>query len=432
MNRTRVCMVSLVCLFLCPARLLALDEDVTVKVTWDANSEQDLAGYRLYWGTSDRGTAADAAQFSYDTNKLATVSSTPGTTVDGLGSNILYYFALTAFNSNQVESLFSDQVVFQPTDIPVTNGAAWRYRKGTAEPAVPARAWREPDFDDSGWSSGNAPFGYGDGPYGTALADMRSNYPSLYMRRTFQVANPSLVTEAKLDMRYDDGFIVWLNGVEVARLNVTGSPGTFVPHSATASDVVGDGTAWSVTLTGKDVPAFRAGENVLAVHGFNRSLAGSSDFTLDAKLTLVRHALALDTDMDRDGLPDAWEISHFGTNTTQDAATDSDGDGVRDIEEFVAGTDPDGSNSYLAVTLAGAPTGELLVSLPGLQATGAGLAAYDRYYALEARDAWVDAIWGAVPGYAARLGTGSAIIYTNPGADSVGYYRGRVWLQPKP
>ncbi|MBN1670814.1 MAG: fibronectin type III domain-containing protein, partial [Kiritimatiellae bacterium] len=53
-------------------------------------------------------------------------------------------------------------------------GTAWRYRAGTSEASDPARAWRAPGYDDSGWAEGPAPFGYSsdpaEGPFGTTLA----------------------------------------------------------------------------------------------------------------------------------------------------------------------------------------------------------------------------------------------------------------------
>jgi hypothetical protein len=44
-------------------------------------------------------------------------------------------------------------------------------------------------------------------------------------------------------------------------------------------------------------------------------------------------------DSDNDGLPDAWELSHFGT-LARDGSGDFDGDGLSDLAEYLAGTDP--------------------------------------------------------------------------------------------
>ena len=45
-------------------------------------------------------------------------------------------------------------------------------------------------------------------------------------------------------------------------------------------------------------------------------------------------------DDDQDGLPDAWEREHGLTGLSADAAGDSDGDGLRNVDEFHGGTDP--------------------------------------------------------------------------------------------
>jgi calcineurin-like phosphoesterase family protein/Calx-beta domain-containing protein/purple acid phosphatase-like protein/thrombospondin type 3 repeat protein len=45
-------------------------------------------------------------------------------------------------------------------------------------------------------------------------------------------------------------------------------------------------------------------------------------------------------DADGDGLPDAWEVTHFGNTTSQNGSGDPDGDGATNQEEFQALTDP--------------------------------------------------------------------------------------------
>ena len=47
-----------------------------------------------------------------------------------------------------------------------------------------------------------------------------------------------------------------------------------------------------------------------------------------------------DTDDDQDGLPDDWEVEHFGSIESCNPGDDSDNDGLTNLEEFEAGTDP--------------------------------------------------------------------------------------------
>src|SRR4030095_8616576 len=106
----------------------------------------------------------------------------------------------------------------------------WKYFRGLEEASSPdTTAWRRPDFEDAAWKEGAAPFGFGDPPYGTDLSrldpPMRNNYSSLFLRRSFDLSDVSRVLELEMNADYDDGFIVWLNGVEILRVNVNGLPG---------------------------------------------------------------------------------------------------------------------------------------------------------------------------------------------------------------
>ena len=89
--------------------------------------------------------------------------------------------------------------------------------------AEPSPAWSVLPFNDSSWNVGNSGIGYGDGDDSTVIA----NTVSLYLRKQFNIIDTSVIQEAKLHMDYDDGFVAYLNGVEIARWNMTGSPPPF-------------------------------------------------------------------------------------------------------------------------------------------------------------------------------------------------------------
>ena len=57
-----------------------------------------------------------------------------------------------------------------------------------------------------------------------------------------------------------------------------------------------------------------------------------------------------DPDTDHDGMPDAWEDANgFNRNNPNDAALDADGDGMTNLQEYIAGTDPHNAGSKLKI-----------------------------------------------------------------------------------
>lgn len=108
----------------------------------------------------------------------------------------------------------------------IHTNATWAYRKGTAEASAPdPAAWRMLSFNDGAWPRGAATFYYGESiAGGTQLADMQNSYSTLFLRRTFVVTNAADLASLELHAVCDDGFIAWINGVEVARRNVDGLP----------------------------------------------------------------------------------------------------------------------------------------------------------------------------------------------------------------
>lgn len=120
----------------------------------------------------------------------------------------------------------------------VSRGDTWRYRRGTNEPQVDWRTAGNASLDAT-WLSGPGGFGYGDpGIQGeaTTITNMRNVHSTFYIRREFQISNVVDTTaELRLIVDYDDGFVAYLDGVEIARRNVTGVAGTPVTFNALAS-----------------------------------------------------------------------------------------------------------------------------------------------------------------------------------------------------
>jgi hypothetical protein len=156
----------------------------------------------------------------------------------------------------------------------VPEGASWRFFRGRSEPS-PALEWTARAFDDSAWETGPSGFGYGDADDATLLDDMRGSYTTVYVRKLFSIPDPSRYRRFLLSVRADDGFVAYLNGVEVGRARA-GKPGARVPSNGTATFATEAPLATPVWV---DVKLFRAGENCLAIQGLNCSL-GSSDLSL--------------------------------------------------------------------------------------------------------------------------------------------------------
>ncbi|HAK95022.1 MAG TPA: hypothetical protein DCM87_08475, partial [Planctomycetes bacterium] len=169
----------------------------------------------------------------------------------------------------------------------LAKGSAWRYLPGTGEASSPdPAAWRDCDFDVSTWAEGPAPFGYGEPALGTDLSaldpPMRRNYTTVFLRTEFSISDPARLAALWADASYDDGFLLWINGVEVLRLNVGGEPGTYVAPTAVASTNREALPAQRLLLP--DPAAYLVpGANIVAVQALNQSLS-NTDFFFDLAL----------------------------------------------------------------------------------------------------------------------------------------------------
>jgi hypothetical protein len=95
-------------------------------------------------------------------------------------------------------------------------------------------------------------------------------------------------------------------------------------------------------------------------------IGGATKFTLNpadrGKVERVdlRSTLAPD-DTDADGMPDAWELLHFGSAKGGDPDADTDGDGSSNLDEFRAGTNPRDPHSVLEIVEVSSDAGGVLV-----------------------------------------------------------------------
>jgi hypothetical protein len=106
-------------------------------------------------------------------------------------------------------------------------------------------------------------------------SEMQSNN-SVYIRIEFDVSDPGSIERLELRMKYDDGFVAFLNGTVIASANAPvslqwNSTATAGHEANAATDEVFDVTAKKSAL--------KVGRNVLAIQGLNDAI-GSSDMLI--------------------------------------------------------------------------------------------------------------------------------------------------------
>ena len=154
-------------------------------------------------------------------------------------------------------------------------GETWSYAKGTADPSSPIEAWRQEEFDDSGWLTGPTPIGFGDNDIATEITDMRRVYAAMFFRKEFDVADLSAIDGLFLEVDYDDGFAAYLNGVEVVSSNLA-------DRATTATAPTLKNEVLTVVLNDRK-GLLHEGTNLLAVQVHNSTLR-SNDFRFQARL----------------------------------------------------------------------------------------------------------------------------------------------------
>jgi hypothetical protein len=136
------------------------------------------------------------------------------------------------------------------------------------------------------------------------------------------------------------------------------------------------------------------------------------------------------TDTDVDGLPDAWESRFFGDIAVEDSvpSADADADGIDNLNEYIAGSNPTDPASFCRLTLL-MTDGQPNVSFVATRAAGGGYEGKLRYYTLEQSTIPEPGIWSAVFGKANILGQDQSVSQTIGSEAADTCYRLRAWLQ---
>ena len=249
--------------------------------------------------------------------------------------------------TSAVVTVFITDFTPQPVTL-VSTGALWQYLDTGQDPGT---NWMALDYNASSWSNGFAELGYGDAsdgrPERTVISygpNSSSKYMAYYFRHTFLVTNPADIQQLTLSVMRDDGAVAYLNGVEIYRDNMPAGTVTFQTAALSAATGADEYTFFSTNV---NPSLLLQGTNILAVEVHQNS-ATSTDVSFDATLT----AMVVNSDYDQDGLPNVWELAHgLDPRDPSDGNRDSDGDGMSDGQEFLAGTNPFDATSVLRLSI---------------------------------------------------------------------------------
>lgn len=168
------------------------------------------------------------------------------------------------------------------------SGASWRYYDGGS---LDGQAWTAPAYSATSWTTARAPFGYGSAgkTMAGATTQLQRNVPTVYFRRTFNLAREPQPTDVyTLHYSVDDGMIAYVNGTEAGLYHLwSGATYEETCQSRGQSWYEGDEPHTGTLVIPNRL--LHAGQNTLAVELHNCN-ATSSDLWFDASLTLTTPA----------------------------------------------------------------------------------------------------------------------------------------------
>lgn len=213
-----------------------------------------------------------------------------------------WYHLLATAEASDVMRLFvngQEEGTPVPVAVPWSAGSRWLFGSNSGEGFTffngvmdDVALWHRvlPPAQIAALAAGAAPAGSG-GLTGLFLTDLTAEMAGVnstcWARLPFNISAGAYYDLLTLKVRYDDGFIAWLNGTEIARRNFSGTPAwnsrssvERPPNEVDLTDYI-DITTFTSLL--------RTGQNVLALQGLNAS-ATNGDFAIEVELT-ARHGI---------------------------------------------------------------------------------------------------------------------------------------------
>lgn len=271
-----------------------------------------------------------------------------------LGFSLLLSLSALSFNSSDLSPETRQETL-------ISAGSSWSY----IDSGTPASQWNSFDFDHSHWDRGTALFGFG---FNNQSSSLQTGQTSYYFRKTIQVDKLEEMQSVTLFLRRDDGAIVYINGKEVLRDNLPKGKVTGKTKALKKVEGIAEFIYYPFSI---DIADFEEGTNTVAVE-IHQAGKKSDDLCFD--LSLICSIATKDSDgdgisdyrdhfpklaseqvdSDDDGLGDQWELDHFG-NLSSSPTDDHDQDGLSNLNEFCADTDPKDKLSQLGILIAAPP-----------------------------------------------------------------------------
>ena len=222
-------------------------------------------------------------------------------------------------SSDAVRVEFDDPMIFRANTTPVD------------------MAWTAEFGDETGFGPGVYGIGYETSPPGASKL-LQSTVPagtaSVFTRVRFVIDDVSAVSKMFLGVDYDDGFVAWINGVEVLGSPempagpLTGTT-TAAPHES--SNGLDPNYGPLSDISAQAIPALHDRTNVLAIGVWNRDPASAStDLVLVPRLSIGEADVCDGLDNDCDGLVDEGFADGDGDGLANCLDPDDDNDGIGD------------------------------------------------------------------------------------------------------
>ena len=158
------------------------------------------------------------------------------------------------------------------------SSSTWKYLYDGSDQGT---AWRAYGFNDNSWGSGPGQLGFGDGDENTDIGPKVNGRRSAYFRHKFTVSDVAEITDLSIDLLYDDGAVVYINGQEIGRVEM--------PTGTIAFDTLATGTSSDnkTTTFTPPVSTLNEGNNIIAVE-VHQKTDTSSDISFDLGLEATR------------------------------------------------------------------------------------------------------------------------------------------------